>query len=589
MDIADQTCRGATVPVIGMDADRGRVNESNHLRRSNGIFVALLVAFFCFATWRIAHTYPVFTETADEGVHIACGMEWLSRGTYTYELQHPPLSRIAVALGPYLLGIRSNGKLAAVRRQRADHPDYPVSQMDALTEEIRAILYTGDYFRNLSAARAGNLIFLALACASLAVWAWWQYGPLTAVCSIALFTTLPPILGHGALATTDLACTAGVALSLVALLWWLEKPNHMRSLTFGLALGIAFLTKFSVILFFAACLVAALVFRRRRLRISLVSPALALAACAIVLWSGYRFSVVRIIDQPYGGPGVRERLAGMRPALRTIAEPIAKTPLPLTEFVLGLREVHTHNRKGHANFLLGQYSVKGFWLFFPVALGVKTPLGFLLVTLLGMWMLVSQPMETRWPAIAPAVFALAILVCVIPASINIGVRHVLPIYGPLSICGGYAISQAIARFSAGRRGLPILAFALLAAALAESVSAGNDYLAWFNVLGGKHPERILTDSDLDWGQDLQRLSKRLKALGVGELALAYFGSADESKAGLPKYRPLEPFQETHGWIAVSARYLSLERARNGSFGWLMRYQPEERVGKSIFLYHVLSP
>jgi hypothetical protein len=174
-----------------------------------------------------------------------------------------------------------------------------------------------------------------------------------------------------------------------------------------------------------------------------------------------------------------------------------------------------------------------------------------------------------------------------PANINLGVRHILPIYGPLSICGGYAISQAVAHFRAGRRRLPILAFALLAVALAESVSAGNDYLAWFNVLGGKHPERILADSDLDSGQDLYRLSKRLKALGVGELAIALFGFADESQAGLPQYRPLEPFQETRGWIAVSARYLTLDRAKNGSFGWLMRYQPEERVGKSIFLYHVL--
>jgi hypothetical protein len=515
-------------------------------------------------------------------------MEWLSRGTYTYELLHPPLARIAAALGPYLLGSRSYGNLEAARRQLADHPvaDARVIRRPALLAEIRAILYTGDYFRNLSAARAGNLIFLALACASLAVWAWWQYGPLTAAYSIALFTTLPPILGHGAIATTDLACTAGMALSLLAFLWWLEKPDHMRSLTFGLALGIAFLTKFLVIVFFAACLMAALVFRRCRLRISFVSLTLALAACFVVLWSGYRFSLVRLIDQPEHGGPLRKQLASMRPTLRRIAEPIADTPLPLTEFLLGLREAQKRT-SGDTNFLLGEIkSPKGFWLFFPVELGVKTPLGFLLLTLMGIWMLVSQPMETRWPGIAPPVFALVMLICVIPANINLGVRHILPIYGPLSICGGYAISQAVAHFRAGRRRLPVLAFTLLAVALAESFSAGNDYLAWFNVLGGKHPERILI-SDVDWGQDLYRLSKRLKALGVDEVAIAYFGLADESKAGLPRLRPLERFQETQGWIAVSARDLIFERAKDGSFGWLMRYQPEERVGKSIFLYHVL--
>src|SRR5215469_1057887 len=125
----------------------------NYFRRSNGIFVALLVAFFCLSIWRIAHTYPVLNETLDEGGHILVGMEWLSRGTYTYEFQHPPLARIVAALGPYLLGLRSAGKLEAVRRQLVDHPDHPIAQSNAFVEDIRAILYTGDYFRNLTAAR----------------------------------------------------------------------------------------------------------------------------------------------------------------------------------------------------------------------------------------------------------------------------------------------------------------------------------------------------------------------------------------------------------------------------------------------------
>ena len=33
-------------------------------------------------------------------------MEWLQYGTYTFEPLHPPLARVAVALGPYLAGLR---------------------------------------------------------------------------------------------------------------------------------------------------------------------------------------------------------------------------------------------------------------------------------------------------------------------------------------------------------------------------------------------------------------------------------------------------------------------------------------------------
>ena len=55
---------------------------------------------------RIAATYPVFTQTWDEPAHIAAGLEWLQRGEYNFEPLHPPLARIAAAVGPYLAGAR---------------------------------------------------------------------------------------------------------------------------------------------------------------------------------------------------------------------------------------------------------------------------------------------------------------------------------------------------------------------------------------------------------------------------------------------------------------------------------------------------
>jgi hypothetical protein len=86
------------------------VNIGHFLDRRAKLFVLALLAL---GTLRIASTYTVFTHTIDEPVHIACGMEWLSKGVYQYETQHPPLTRIMVALGPYLLGVRSTGLPAA--------------------------------------------------------------------------------------------------------------------------------------------------------------------------------------------------------------------------------------------------------------------------------------------------------------------------------------------------------------------------------------------------------------------------------------------------------------------------------------------
>src|SRR6266571_2325768 len=66
--------------------------------------VALLVTVIAVAA--IVSTYHVFNNMYDEPAHLAAGMEWLARGTYTYEPQHPPLDRIAAAMGPWLVGER---------------------------------------------------------------------------------------------------------------------------------------------------------------------------------------------------------------------------------------------------------------------------------------------------------------------------------------------------------------------------------------------------------------------------------------------------------------------------------------------------
>src|SRR5947209_14951693 len=69
----------------------------------------LAAALVLLASARIIATYTVFNHTADEPAHVACGMEWLDQGVYRWEAQHPPLARVAAALGPYLLGVRSQG------------------------------------------------------------------------------------------------------------------------------------------------------------------------------------------------------------------------------------------------------------------------------------------------------------------------------------------------------------------------------------------------------------------------------------------------------------------------------------------------
>ena len=65
--------------------------------------VVLTSLLLAISTWR------VYGHTWDEPEHLAAGMELLDRGKYEYDMQHPPLARVLIALGPYLAGARSLG------------------------------------------------------------------------------------------------------------------------------------------------------------------------------------------------------------------------------------------------------------------------------------------------------------------------------------------------------------------------------------------------------------------------------------------------------------------------------------------------
>jgi hypothetical protein len=253
---------------------------------------------------------------------------------------------------------------------------------------------------------------------------------------------------------------------------------------------------------------------------------------------------------------------------------------------LGARDLFRHNAIGIDMYLLGQWSQSGWWYFFPVVLTVKTPIGLLLLAILGCGFVLRRwriaHFEQGWQQVVTAAFPIVILLVCMTARIDLGVRHILPIYPLLAIVGGYAVTALFrhSRFSAAAAAL------LLAWVVVDSWRAHPDYLAHFNEFGGSHPETILCESDLDWGQDLHRLSERLKQRGIQEVSIAYFGTALLHKAGLPHYELLSPTQTSRGYIAVSLHQLNIDYKKDGSFAWLKSYTPVERIGKSIDLFFI---
>jgi len=604
--------------------------RASKLARRALVLIILAACVLAAGSWR------VYSNTWDEPEHLAAGIELLDRGKYEYDTEHPPLGRVFLAIGPYLAGARSFG----------------TPPPEGTPEGLHILYVKGAYWRDLTLARLGMLPFLVLLL--YATWLWARRilpSEGAALLAVVLTVSVPPVLGHAALASLDVAAAATTLLALYALQCWMVSARLRDAVFVGLASGVAVVTKFSSVPFIGVSLIVLSLTHWAALRRRASAASLRSALPAAALGDAASARVAQLADPP---PTWGRRAAGLALAALVglapvwlaygprVADPAGVAfrfnwavsyllaqhglahvfgvllshlwlPRELKDLVNGIVAVKAHNDSGHLSYLLGETRLTGWWYFYLVALAVKTPIPLLVAGPIGLVTLALRGFRRAdtW-VMAPLAVVVAILVFASAVSrINIGIRHILIVY-PLLALGAadltvrawralrssYRASAADAtRVSPIVKRIPdyplkhlanlrTLGAAALLAALGWQLSplwrAWPDYLPYFNELVA-HPERVLVDSDLDWGQDLHRLEVRVAELGIGHLSLAYRGTADLRREPLPQVYILPPHERVTGWVAVS----QLARTRNRTdYGWLDAYHPVERIGKTIDLYYV---
>jgi len=125
----------------------------------------------------------------------------------------------------------------------------------------------------------------------------------------------------------------------------------------------------------------------------------------------------------------------------------------------------------------------------------------------------------------------------------------------------------------------------------SSILSHPDYLAYFNALAGDAPENILVDSDLDWGQDMNRLGDRLRRAGAEWVMFTQFAMADlQGEHGFPLVLRSDVPTPSPGWNAVSVSVWKRNRMQLFDTHpevtlWPDKLKPMERIGKSILLWY----
>jgi len=430
------------------------------------------------------------------------------------------------------------------------------------------------YFELFTTARLLMPTFSVLG--GLIVFAWSRrvFGVEGGLTSLVLWAFCPNVLAHARLVTTDVGATA-LGVGATFLFWrYLQSPTWLRASAAGIALGLAELSKFSLILLYGLWpfLWLAHELCRRELEglSSRVTRAAAQGVWMVVL-------SVLLIDLAYCFEGVGDRLGRFdfvskmltRPVepprayvssnnqLRDIARQhrvnrfrgtlLAGVPSPLPRhYLLGFDaqkieaeaipkrwkdpQAAEYETIGYPVYLDGQLRETGWWYYYFLALAYKVPEGTIALVLLSVAVCLCSRRARLPCGDEVCLWAVPIVVLAVMSfgtDIDLGLRYVLPIFPYIFISAGRVVLWSAGMASKGKRLVArCVVGSCLCATVLATLTIHPHYLAYFNWASGgaENGSEHLIDSNLDWGQDLVNLKRWIKEDPRREpIGIAYFG------------------------------------------------------------------
>ncbi len=500
------------------------------------------------------------SATVDEQSHLFRGVAYLKTGATHFLLGHPLFASVLSA-APLLTEPTLRLPLADPAWAAGDWSLAGDAFLWQLNDRPLRLVWLGRWPVMLATLLLGALT---------AQWGRRLAGRPAGVLAAALLLWNPNLLAHGALVTGDAVVTLFYTATLYAVWRWVGIGGWRWVLAAGAALGLAAASKFN-----AGVLVPilALLLGWRAWRMRTWRPLLGLVVMGVVAWG-----TVWLV---YG---------------------LAWRPLPGGAFWDDLLWELAYFDKPHGAYLAGEFSAEGWWYYFPLAWWWKTPLPLHVVVLAAVVVAGRDGRRGRpgrdWAFVIlpPALYFAFSLT----SSLTIGYRYLLPVWPGVAVfCAGVFMRP-------GRpaiwRGLTMLGVAWLAL---EAATAWPDYIPYFQNLARSSGWRLLSDSNVDWGQDLPALAAWQATTGEA-VYLSYFGSAHPSAYGVqfqalptwppapeqtpPDRQPFYPPDPAPGWYALSVTNwhgTALGEQRD-IFAWFRTATPAARLGGSLLLYQVAA-
>ncbi|HLM84365.1 MAG TPA: glycosyltransferase family 39 protein, partial [Candidatus Bathyarchaeia archaeon] len=564
----------------------------------------------------------------DEVAHIPSGYSYVQYHDYRLNPEHPPLLKD-------LAGI----PLQFMRVTFPANESFWTTDANGQWEAGWRFLYLPGNNTDLMIFLARLPIILLALAFGFMIYKWTKelFGTKAGLLALALFAFDPNVLGHDHYVTTDLGIAAFSLFAFYTFIRYLKKPSWRTIVLAGIFLGLAQLAKFSAVLLFPIFGMALVFYafaRKEKLDFSFLGSGrfkklwvqklylyittfiVVFIIHGILIGLVYELNMFRmppdkihqlVNTQLYGG--AQNMVA---PYLHKMAD--IAVLRPYAQYLIGFFMVFGRVAGGNTTYFFGQVTNQSFRAYFPMVFLIKETIPMLILLLFSIAVGVTMFLKNNLPSFPKKIWAniknylsdhiaefsmlsfVALYAYVsITGNLNIGFRHLFPILPFIFILTAKEVSLFAGKIANNYAkifwGLILLLVVWLGA---ETALAYPNYLAYFNEFAGgpKNGYKYVTDSNVDWGQDLKRLTTWVNDNHIDKIRVDYFGGGDvEHYLGNKAIIWHANSGKEPGWYAISATFLQNSlyyKITRGEpdYEWLRERQPTAEIGGSILIYKV---
>lgn len=555
---------------------------------------ALLFGLFAFQLWYHATRT---SATVDESPHILAGHRHWQCGDFGINPEHPPLLKL-LATAPLIFRTLVEPPWECGSRITSKPDSFLFGTKFIIQNGVDDIVIPA----RLSAALMSLLLAAIVFAATWQMFGWWE-----AVTALALLAFEPNLIANGSLVTTDTAISATAFAAVYALYRFRQKPNVLRFVPVGLAVGLMLAAKHSAVIFvpilFGLLIADAAIFRRNgnHLPKQILRQTAAFAGFfligLILLWAFYGFryhaipgatentiSIENYIKENSRRPEIADSLSAQ------IVASVNQTRIFPESYILGIADVVATGSRN--TWIFDRNYPTGQWFYFPLAFAVKSSVALLLLLPLGLLFPFFNP-EKRREVMFLLVPSLLFFAVSLTSGLNIGVRHILPVYPFFVVIAGGGAVWAGRKFHVFR----YILIALLLFHAATAVRTAPNYMAFANDFWGgtNNTYRIFREANVDFGQNTKLVNEYLARENISDCWFASQGNVELTRVSQPcrlmpgsfpasvTDEPDEPVPPViEGTVLLGV--LSLPPRGGNEYVPITQSQPIAQIGGSIFVY-----